>query len=246
MDTPRFGPNRGDVRNEAAPPNGVAAVNPACADETRLIVFAKAPQPGSAKTRLIPLLGADGAARLQSRLTRRAVRTALAAGIGRVELWCSPNAKHPFFAALSAEYGITLHDQQGRDLGERMLHAATVSLSYRRYLLILGTDCPALTPANLRRSLLELHRGRDAVIIPAEDGGYVLLGLGRVAPELFLSINWGTERVLTQTRERLARLGFGVSELGALADLDRPEDCLKLRRERPRIWRNLMPEETPP
>lgn len=215
-------------------------------ESTRLLVFAKAPEPGIAKTRLIPLLGAEGAARLQARLTRRALTTAQATGVGRVELWCAPDANHPFFAAVGAESGVVLQTQRGADLGERMLHAATESLARARYALILGTDCPLLAWTHFRRVLDELCWGREAVIVPAEDGGYVLLGLARVAPELFRGIDWGTDRVLAQTHERLASLGFRVSELEPLPDLDRPEDCLKLHQERPRLWHDLISEESIP
>lgn len=209
----------------------------------RLLVFAKAPEPGVANTRLIPLLGAEGAARLQARLTRRAVATAQAADIGRVELWCAPDAAHPFFAALAAESGIVLNIQRGADLGERMLHAAMQSLSQARCALILGTDCPLLAWTHFRRVLDELRWGREAVIVPAEDGGYVMLGLARVEAALFQGIDWGTGQVLAQTRERLEKLDFRFSELEPLPDLDRPEDCLNLRRERPRLWHDLTTEE---
>lgn len=215
-------------------------------ESARLLVFAKAPELGVANTRLIPLLGAAGAARLQARLTRRAVATALAAGIGRVELWCAPGADHPFFAALGTESGIVLNTQRGAGLGERMLHAALQSLMDGGYALLLGTDCPLLTSAHLCRVVEELRKGQDAVLIPAEDGGYVLLGLARVEAALFQDVEWGTERVLAQTRERLARLGFRFSELEPLSDLDRPEDCLRLSREQPRLWHDLVAEETGP
>lgn len=209
-------------------------------------MFAKAPVPGAAKTRLIPLLGAEGAARLQARLTRRALNTALAAGFGRVELCCAPDSGHPFFAALSEELGIALNSQCGGDLGDKMLHAAARALAQERYALILGTDCPLLTPAHLQKVQADLREGRDAVLIPAEDGGYVLLGLARVAPALFHGVDWGSERVLQQTRERLAGLDFKSGELDALPDLDRPDDCLALRRQHSQLWHDLIAEESSP
>ncbi|TAN52269.1 MAG: glycosyltransferase [Methylococcaceae bacterium] len=211
---------------------------------TRLLVFAKAPEPGLAKTRLMPLLGAEGAARLQARLTRRALVTALAANVGQVELWCAPDAGHAFFAALSAELGVALHGQCGGDLGEKILHAARMTLAQERYALIMGTDCPRLTPGHLRQVQHDLQGGRDAVLIPAEDGGYVLLGLARVSPALFAGVDWGSGRVLQQTRERLADLDFKTSALDPLPDVDRPEDCLALGREYPLIWHNLTSEES--
>lgn len=207
--------------------------------EARFLVFAKAPEPGQAKTRLIPLLGAEGAARLQARLTRRALNTALAADIGRVALWCAPDAGHPFFAALGAELGVTLRSQCGGDLGAKMSLAAALALADGHHALILGTDCPLLAPPHLRQALASLRDGQDAVLIPAEDGGYVLLGLARAASALFDGISWGTGQVLAQTCERLDRLGWRFATLAALPDLDRPEDCLALRREHPQLWHEL-------
>lgn len=74
----------------------------------------------------------------------------------------------------------------------------------------------------------------------------MLLGLARVTPELFWDIDWGTDRVLAETRERLEMLDFRFSELDPLPDLDRPEDCLKLSRERPRFWHDLTAEDFAP
>ncbi len=212
----------------------------------RLLVFAKAPEAGLAKTRLIPLLGTERAARLQARLTRRAVATALAADSGEVELWCAPDAGHPYFAALGAEWDVSLHSQCGGDFGEKMLHAAARSAASDRAVLILGTDCPRLTKLHLQQALAILREGKEAVLIPAEDGGYVLLGLTRVAPELFRGVEWGTDRVLAQTRARLEGLGFHFGEMPPLSDLDLPEDCIKLRRENSRLWHELISEENVP
>lgn len=221
--------------------SSVASTKEAC-----LLVFAKAPEPGAAKTRLIPLLGAEGAARLQANLTRRALATAMAADIGPVALWCAPDTGHPCFAALGAELGIVLHSQCGGDLGDKMLYAATLSLTQHRYALLLGTDCPLLTAEHLRLVLAELRQGKDAVLIPAQDGGYVLLGLARASSELFRGVAWGSDKVLRQTRERLDRLAFRCSELETLPDLDRPEDGEKLRWEHPHLWRDLIAEENTP
>ena len=215
-------------------PHAIQAGQSAC-----LLVFAKAPEPGLAKTRLIPLLGAEGAARLQARLTRRAINTALDANSGQVELWCFPHAGHPFFSALGAELGVALNSQCGGDLGDKMCQAAAQALASNRPALIFGTDCPLLTPGHIEQALAALSQGQDAVLIPAEDGGYVLLGLARMAPELFRGIDWGTDRVLAQTRERLYGLGFRFAELEPLPDLDRPEDVLKLSLEHPQLWHHL-------
>jgi uncharacterized protein len=182
-----------------------------------IIVFARAPVPGEAKTRLIPRLGAWGAARLHARLTRHALRTALAAGT-RVEL--HGTRRHSFFRAL----GVPFRLQRGRDLGERMRHALARA---RGPTLLIGTDCPMLAPADLRRALRWLRAGCDAVLAPAEDGGYALIGLKRPLPGVFENVPWGGPQVYARTVERLA--GRRWRALRRVWDLDRPEDLERLR-----------------
>ena len=214
------------------------------APAARILIFAKAPQPGLAKTRLMPLLGAEGAARLQARLIRRAIATAQAAGLGPVELWCAPAAESPGFAEWAARPEVSRHSQCAGDLGEKMRHAAVGGSASGLPVLLMGTDCPRLTPEHLRRALARLQQGCEAVLIPAEDGGYVLLGLTRVAPELFEGIAWGTGQVLAQTRERLEVLGWPFAELEPLPDLDRPADAAQLASTHPGLWQALTTEET--
>ena len=131
--------------------------------------------PGLAKTRLIPALGADGAAALQERLIRRAVVTATDAALGPVALWAAPDGTHPLFQALRRRYGVALGRQPDGDLGARMQEAATAA---NGPVLIVGTDCPALDADHLHLAAATL-RNYDVVVIPAEDGGYVLIGLRR-------------------------------------------------------------------
>jgi rSAM/selenodomain-associated transferase 1 len=182
-----------------------------------IIVFAKAPVPGKAKTRLVPALGEWGAARLHERLTRHAVRTALAAGCGRVEI--HGTRRHSFFDSL----GLPFRVQRGHDLGERMHHA----LGRNPGAILIGTDCPALTAADLRRAARLLRGGYEAVLAPAEDGGYALIALRRVAPEIFRNIAWGTSSVYEETVKRLA--GYRWRALRTVWDVDRPEDLPRLR-----------------
>jgi len=192
--------------------------------EARLLVFAKAPVPGEVKTRLIPALGAQGAAALQARLTRRAVETALAANVAPVELWCSPDDRHPFFHELPVARRV----QRGTDLGERMADALCTALAQSRFAILIGTDCPTLTDDYLRDAAECLALGEDAVLGPAEDGGYVLIGLRRCEARLFEGIAWGTAEVLAATRARLAECGFHWHELPTLWDVDRVDDLARL------------------
>jgi uncharacterized protein len=183
-----------------------------------IIVFARAPVAGQAKTRLIGRLGAARAARLHERLTREAVSLALAARCGPVEL--HGTARHSFFASL----GVPFRLQRGRDLGERMYRALARA---RGPAIVIGTDCPALTPADLRRAARALDSGYDAVLAPAEDGGYALIGLRRKKQHFFQGIDWGGPQVYAQTVRRLA--GYRWRALRPVWDVDRPADLERLR-----------------
>ena len=196
--------------------------------EAAIIVFARSPEPGRVKTRLVPLLGAEGAARLHAQLVERTLRTALAAELGGVDLYCSPGIKDPYFARMKKRFGIRLREQGRGNLGERMHRA----LRRNPYAMLIGSDCPALRPADLRAAARALRGGADAVLSPAEDGGYALIGVRRVSRELFTGIEWGSARVLAQTRRRLRRLHWQWTELRAVWDVDRPEDVVRLRRSK--------------
>jgi uncharacterized protein len=189
-------------------------------------VLAKAPVPGFAKTRLVPLLGPHGAAALQQRLIERALATALEAGIGPVTLWCAPDDAHPFFRKASRRHGVHLAAQPDGDLGERMLTAFRSAPSSTAPVLI-GTDCPVLDPADLRDAAALLDDA-DVVIAPAEDGGYGLIAGRRPVPALFERVPWGTEWVAALTRERAQREGLRVAELRTIWDVDTPADFERL------------------
>lgn len=197
---------------------------------TLVVVFAKAPQTGKVKTRLAAAIGAEAAARLHARLVERAVATAIAAGCGPVELHASPS-HHAFLGALARRLGLRLCRQAPGDVGERMHHAFRRGLRSHARMILIGSDCPALTAADVRRAA-RLLCGCDAVIAPAEDGGYPLIGLARNSPALFAGIAWSTTAVMKQTRERFAALGWRWRELRTVWDVDRPEDLSRLERER--------------
>lgn len=198
-----------------------------CADtrDVPLAILAKAPLPGRAKTRLIPALGAEGACRLHARLLRHAVATALAAtSPARITLWTALEHDHPLFRELAERHGITLRAQPEGDLGARM-HQALAAMDAPG--LVIGSDCPALTPALLRRCAAALMDA-DGVCVPVEDGGYALIGVRRAEPGLFRGVDWGTDRVMAQTRERAAALDWRLACPARLWDVDRPEDLARL------------------
>ncbi len=195
-------------------------------------ILAKAPIAGLAKTRLIPTIGAHAAAALQERLTERAVTTALAANVGPVTLWCAPDSTHSTFVQFVTRLRITLKPQPQGDLGERMLSATTAS---NGPVLVIGTDCPALTEIHLRGAASALREGIDVILIPAEDGGYVLIGTRTPQPALFAGIAWSTKTVLAETRARVIEQRLILAERPPLWDVDTETDLARLEREFPEL-----------
>ena len=192
----------------------------------RIVVFAKAPQPGRVKTRLIPLLGAGGAALLHARLVEHTLATARASAPGALELHGAPADDD--LQRCADRYHARLVEQAAGDLGERMRHAFERVLETSSYAILIGTDCPALRPSHLREAALALEKGQDAVLTPVEDGGYALIGLRRSDARLFDGIEWGTDVVMAATRTRLHALGWLWAELETLWDVDRPADYQRL------------------
>ncbi len=133
---------------------------------------------------------------------------------------------------MQSRFGVRLRSQGPGNVGDRMHRALARALRRHPYAVLIGSDCPALRPSDLHAALRALQAGADAVLSPAEDGGYPLIGLRRVSRRLFDGLSWGSSRVLEQTRDRLERLGWRWQELRTLWDVDRPEDVLRLRRSR--------------
>lgn len=201
----------------------------------RLQIFSRLPQAGISKTRLIPALGAEGAAQLQSRLLLRTVTQAVQARLAPVELWCTPDCSDPFFQSLAATHDLALFAQCDGDLGRRMDHALDSALKSADFALLIGTDCPAMRPVHMATCLEGLETGQDAALLPASDGGYVAIGLRRPASWLFEKMPWGGSDVLTHTRNRLNQQGWTWLEPALLWDVDEPADWLRLQREMPEL-----------
>jgi rSAM/selenodomain-associated transferase 1 len=192
-----------------------------------VIVFAKAPVAGLAKTRLAPALGADGAAALAERMLVHAVGQAAEAGLGPLEICATPDTAHPVFQRIAAQHGATLSVQGDGDLGRRMHRAFARVLSRHGRALLMGTDAPALDAPLLRLAAQGLVT-HDVVFVPALDGGYALVGQQRADARWFTGMTWSTPRVMQDTRERLARAGTRWTELPPVADIDEPADLLHL------------------
>jgi uncharacterized protein len=207
-------------------PDGIPDM-PLGLEPVAIAILAKAPLPGLTKTRLVPALGADGAAALQARFIERTVTTAQSAAIGPVTLWAAPDQHHPAFQTLSALFGVALARQPEGDLGARMLAAIAAA---RGPALVIGTDCPALTAEHLAAAADVLRGGCDAVVIPAEDGGYALIGMRMPHASVFEGVPWGTATVMAETRRRLTRARLVWREPARLWDVDEPADLARMQR----------------
>ncbi|MBW4658206.1 MAG: TIGR04283 family arsenosugar biosynthesis glycosyltransferase [Drouetiella hepatica Uher 2000/2452] len=193
----------------------------------RLIIFTRYPQPGKAKTRLIPALGAAAAADLQRQMTEHTleqVESLILTTPVSVDIWFagSEDESHLMRDWLGSRWQYS--PQGAGDLGDRMAQAfASAFATGAAAAVTIGTDCPGLDAARMAEAFQALQ-DHDLVLGAATDGGYYLIGLRRMVPELFVGIDWSTERVLTQTIAIARSLGLKVATLERLSDIDRPED----------------------
>lgn len=197
---------------------------------TTVIIFAKAPESGLAKTRLIPALGAAGAADLARRMLDHATEQAVNAKLGPILIATTPDQSHPAFTALADRFNLTLIDQGTGDLGQRMQHTFDTVWHQRNYLdaarhsiLLMGSDIPAIDADMLAVAARKLN-DCDAVFIPTIDGGYALVGLKKPNPTLFKDLPWSTPAVMQITRERALAAHLQCIELAPVHDIDEPAD----------------------
>ena len=189
---------------------------------TRIIVFAKAPVPGKAKTRLTPAVGEEGAARLARQMLADTWREAAAVDLAEAELCAEPEPSHTDWQGLLPG-GAPTTCQGGGDLGERLARAAERVIDEGSSVIFIGTDCPALDRVRLRDACLLLEQNQ-AVIHPTMDGGYALLGLRVFDPSIFSGIEWSTASVAHETIERIEALGLSLHIGETLRDIDEPAD----------------------
>lgn len=194
-----------------------------------LMVFCKAPVAGQVKTRLMTELTADQALQVHIELSTATLKLAVQSKLCPVQLWCAPSTDHPFFTASAQTYQIPLRQQHGADLGARMNHAFCSALANYSQALIIGCDCPSLTKQDLDQAFTALNERNDIVLAPAEDGGYVLIGLNKAHPEIFTDIPWGNSQVLEHTRQRIRQFNLSHHELRQQWDVDTPLDLTRYR-----------------
>jgi rSAM/selenodomain-associated transferase 1 len=193
-----------------------------------ILLFTRAPRPGRTKTRLIPALGAEGAARLHRHLLEHLLDQARQVADAQPQLCCDDPC-HPYLRELARRHGLPMHQQRGQDLGARMFHALQQVLQRHDKALLVGSDCPQMDAACMRQALDLLGRDCPVVFNPSHDGGYLLIGMTRPIAALFRDISWGSDRVYAESVARLDDLGIRHAALPAKLDLDTPED---LRRGR--------------
>ncbi len=197
-------------------------------NEKRIILFSKYPTPGLVKTRLIPILGPEGAAELQMWLlmhTLAAVRQCAAQCRAEIEVRYLGESHGRFGALLGND--LRYAAQGPGDLGARMNLA--LQDAFREGVsnaVLVGSDIPRLGRGILCDAFCALST-RDVVIGPAEDGGYYLIGMRRPYPRLFDDIPWSTEAVCRMTEEKLCGAAVSYETLETLADIDRPEDLFR-------------------
>ena len=191
-----------------------------------LLVFAREPAPGRVKTRLIPELGESRATQVYQRLLEHALETAVATPECRVELWCDlPDQSGEGCFALARQYHVTICEQSGSDLGARMNAAFGSALRHSAQVVLIGSDCPEYSAEYLVQAYAALQH-HDVVLGPAADGGYVMIGMSRLMPELFTDIAWGTDTVLDETHERIKQAGVSWYEMPILHDIDTADDVM--------------------
>ena len=193
-----------------------------------ILVFAKAPVPGEVKTRLCPPLSDRQAAELHQLLLWHTLEAASSAALGPIELCCAPDIQNPFFDRCYTHFGVQLKTQATGDLGVKMGSALADGLTRADRVILLGSDCPTITAEYLRQAAGALAVGHDVVLGPAEDGGYGLIGVSRLVPDIFVDIPWGTDLVMNATLGRLRSNGQTWCELPPIWDVDRPEDLARL------------------
>lgn len=189
-----------------------------------LLIFTRSPIIGKTKTRLIPLLGAQGAAKFHKITLRKMLINAIASNYKNIEIWYDGEHEHPFLKKCSLDFNSTLHIQRGKDLGERMHYATQTALKKNKFVTLIGSDCPALTTDILNQAHTHLSQGTHITLGPTQDGGYYLIGMHHANSAIFQDINWGEDTVATQTRKNFIKVGIEYIELEILADIDTPKD----------------------
>jgi hypothetical protein len=200
---------------------------PSTVPQECLLIFARYPEPGKVKTRLIPALGAEGAASVYREMAEHTSNQARAIAHMRgvsPQLWFTGGHDHALRTWLGDD--LTYRSQPEGDLGHKLTYAFQSAFDEgHQAVAAIGTDCPSLDSATLLQAF-EALKTYDLVLGPAADGGYYLIGLRHFIPELFKGIVWSTAQVLQQTEAIAKRLALTQYRLPSLTDVDYPEDVV--------------------
>ena len=193
-----------------------------------VLIVAKAPVAGQVNTRLIPDIGVEAATALQAVLIQSRLKSLNEIKLCETQLWCAPDVHHPFFKQCQSQYKVELYKQSGDDLGVRMSSAIEQSLKKFKRVVLVGTDAPSLSGEHIETAIEQLEN-HDVVIGPAEDGGYVLIGMSQHSDAVFQIVEWGTDQVLDETRLKIKENKLSCFELEPCWDIDRVEDYLRYK-----------------
>ncbi len=198
----------------------------------RILLFARSPVLGKVKTRLAQSIGEEKALQVHKKLMASVAECCVNAQLCPVELWLSePVEQDCFIAELCQRYQLALEFQRGKNLGDRMSNAVNKVLQQHEFTVIVGADCPAISVAYLEQAVSSVaikSTDKRVVIGPAEDGGYVLIGLRHSEHRLFSGIDWGSDRVWRQTKTIASQMNWSIDELPTLWDVDRFADYQRL------------------
>ncbi len=195
-----------------------------------VLQFSKSPHLGKVKTRLAPALTEEQRNILHSKMTQWVCSQVNASKLAEHQLWVDGDLNHPLFTELCEQYGLNCFQQEGESLGQKMFAALSKNIQVFQGVFLIGSDCPFLLPEFLLSAMKALQDS-DAVIAPACDGGYVLLGLKTAPISVFSDMPWGGPQVCELSLQRLKSLQLKVVELPTLTDIDRPEDLRSLSTE---------------
>jgi hypothetical protein len=203
------------------------------ADQTLVMQFAKWPEAGKVKTRLIPALGEQGALAAHCQLTLAVLDNLLVTALP-LQLWWDCDRAPPAEAAqvlkTLQQHCVQQRFQSDGNLGDRMAAALIGALCTHKIAMIVGSDCPSVDAAHVLLAAEKLTHV-DVVLGPSEDGGYVLIGARKVVPDMLDGIHWGSEHVLRQTCEKLESAGLSVGLLPMRWDVDEEEDWQRFQRD---------------
>ncbi|MBL4761237.1 MAG: TIGR04282 family arsenosugar biosynthesis glycosyltransferase [Gammaproteobacteria bacterium] len=205
----------------------------------KVLLFAKAPVAGYCKTRLIPALGLEATTHLHQKMINHCLATLQTMQrrnhkLYSYELW-SDDSQHAFIAQAGATHQIKIQQQSGTDLGQKMFNALNTALKTSKKVILIGSDCPEIDSDYIDLAKQKLD-SCDVVIGPAIDGGYVLIAVRKITPEIFNYINWGSDQVLQQTKSQLQQSSLSWCLLSALTDIDTAADLQRLANKPEYDW----------